>query len=941
MVRQQEGITEEETDIAVNGKWFARSHLFLVMMLVFSCSISAQENPNKTIILDTTGFWRVYHVFKPPVVKTDTGLETVLAVDQKWLHKETSPPPDNWKKPDFDDSKWLRGPARIAAYTECLAKLCLRGKFTVTDPAKMNNLSADVSYYGGAIIYINGKELKRGHLKQGDAGEKGFSDGYTEAAYFLGQLKWNDLVGTSERMKDLTKARTRKLENIPIPGNLLRKGINVLAIEIIRSPQHKCTKKTVRRRQKTPYTFNWGTCSIRQVQLTAENPNGIIPNSVRPAGFQVWNSNIMAADFAMDFGDPIEKLQPVEITGVRNGSFSGKVVVGSNKVIGDLKATISNLKSSSGKIPSSCVRIRYSIPWGKVGNVFKGGYSRYPAEPMLLGALVENPLPDIPVRTRKIHHYYGLKTPNQPAPVFGAVTAVWVTVDIPSDAKAGIYTGKLTITAKGEKSVNVPIKLTVENWKLPVPDNYQTWVELTQSPDTLVEEYKLERWSDRHFEMMTRSMKHLNRIGSRVLYVPVICHANIGNEESMVRWIKKGDNKYDWDFTLMDKYLDLAEKHMGKPKLVCLWVWEKFLFPTVEDPVTFEKIRPRDERRRPSGTPGDQSGSGKTMQPYIGKGPMVTILDPKTGKLEKQFLPYLLKSESKTIWKPFFEKVMKHLAKRKWKKGTVMLGTPSDVALRNQHFAFFNEVAPGLKWVNHSHYDLNKLFDAGGAKIGYNTTVFGGNIFPGGHDGKRLYGWKKPELHAYLLRNWHGSVDYFSLTMWRHLAEVNIAGNQRGVGHLGADFWKVIKDKRGTRKDRIFEKCPESTWRSNDICTSVLAPGPDGPVATIRYEMMREGVQECEARIFIEKALLASKIKGDLAKRCQDALDERIHYLMLGMSDYALDSNIGGRAGNGFSCWWNRCGIYGHTWFITSGWEERTRKLYQLAGKVARASGAN
>ena len=72
----------------------------------------------------------------------------------------------------------------------------------------------------------------------------------------------------------------------------------------------------------------------------------------------------------------------------------------------------------------------------------------------------------------------------------------------------------------------------------------------------------------------------IGETGSRVVYVPLICQTNFGNEQSMVRWIKKGRRgTYDYDFSVMDKYLDLAEKNMGKPKIVVFNVWDVYLTP--------------------------------------------------------------------------------------------------------------------------------------------------------------------------------------------------------------------------------------------------------------------------------------------------------------------------------------------------------------------------
>ena len=69
-------------------------------------------------------------------------------------------------------------------------------------------------------------------------------------------------------------------------------------------------------------------------------------------------------------------------------------------------------------------------------------------------------------------------------------------------------------------------------------------------------------------------------------------------------------------------------------------------------------------------------------------------------------------------------------------------------------------------------------------------------------------------------------------------------------------------------------------WRDLNICVSVLAPGPKGPAATQHLVNLNEGVQECEARIVLEKALsdpaMKAKVGGDLAGRCQALLDERM-----------------------------------------------------------------
>ena len=160
------------------------------------------------------------------------------------------------------------------------------------------------------------------------------------------------------------------------------------------------------------------------------------------------------------------------------------------------------------------------------------------------------------------------------------------------------------------------------------------------------------------------------------------------------------------------------------------------------------------------------------------------------------------------------------------------------------------------------------------------------------------------------------------------LGEVNIAGNQRGFGRIGADFWPVLKDKRGRKVGLLSMRYPRTSWRNLGIYLALLHPGPAGAIPTARFQVMLEGVQECEARIFIEKAILEKKISGDLAKRCQHILDERVK---------ALTEQMGSKWGYGDFHWASQRIEY--LKFISSDWQARSEKLFSTAAEVARRLG--
>ena len=889
------------------------------MILAAPVPVGAQETPAApVVVLDTTGFWRMHCQLKPPMVDQDGRPKPVL-YDQAWLDTPTPPPPAGWTARDFDDGAWVRAVTLRACKTPYAARICLRGKFAVTDPRAVRGLSLTVGYHGGAVVVVNGKEIARGHLPKGPVGDTTLAEGYppeasvTERGEFI-----NRRTSRSAEIDRRRALRERVLADVPIPASLLRQGVNVVAIDIVRAPYHRIhfEKKEQSRRRTLHHRMPWYTCEIRRVQLAAPKADGLVPNAVRPAGLQVWNSDVMMSDFDLDFGDANEPLRPVTMVGARNGTFSGKVVVSSDKPIRGLKATAGSLTGGGATIPASAVRVRYAGPWGTEWITIPYSYQSpaYPRPADVMGALLESPPEEVPVREKPpVRSRYRLQTPNQPEPVFGAVVPVWVTVTVPPDARPGTYTGQVRITARGEKPVSVPVELTVVDWKLPDTQDYDTWIELIQSPDTLAMEYDLELWSDRHWKMIEQAFDHIGEVGSRVVHVPLVAQTNLGHEQSMVRWIRKSDGTYDYDFTVMDRYLDAAVKHMGRPKIICFWVWEIYL-------IEKEKYHGKDHLIL------EQAIAAR--EAMRGEGPMVTALDPATGKTETVRLPPYKDPASKALWAPLMEKIQQRL-KARGLRDTMMFGMINDTRPTKEEVAFFDAMAPGTPWVSQAHGGFRqKDLLHGIAPIGYQARVWGVHF----STEKSVHGWNIPHLMAHYDRD--RALNPKTPALWTHLAEMCITGDQRGIGRLGADYWPILKDKQGRRKGYVWARYPHSSWRNLDLWSYALAPGPDGPVSTPHLEHLREGIQHCEARILLERVLLdtalSEKIGPDLARRCQEALDERHMAMVRSMAAFQMDP-----PGEALT-WRSGTEIGGHIWFVGSGWQRRSRKLYALAGEVAR-----
>ncbi len=578
---------------------------------------------------------------------------------------------------------------------------------------------------------------------------------------------------------------------------------------------------------------------------------------------------------------------------------------------------MSDLKSKEGgTIPSSATQVRYAVPaWWQANTV-----SRYLAATNCFSGLEEFPPPEVPIATKQFgggRRARYVQSPGVP-PSFGATQPVWVTVNIPKDANAGDYEGNLTISADGIKPVAVPVHLKVCGWKLPDPHDFVTWAGFVQSPESVAIQYNVPLWSAEHFKYMEKSMKLLGQVGNKATYIHLICRTNAGNAETMVRWIKDGEGKYKYDFAPMDKYLDLVEKYAGKPVVVCLYVWDKHC--NVRDKMENGPVARR-----------------HNLAVCTGEVP-VSCLEGR-GETSEIRLPPYVSPGSKELWKPLIDGIRERLRIRGLDK-TMMFGVSTDIRPTKEVVEFFKEISPGTPWVSQSHCTSRGGSGLYGVPFGYLANVFS-SLFAGHEDPKYVRGWQRPDIVVHYPRS---VQEYSHLLYFRMMGEMNIAGYHRGFGRIGADFWNVLKGKR--KAGSISARFPGTSWANLNIRAYVLSAGKDGAISTHGFEMFREGLQECEARVFIERALtdktLKAKLGEALAERCQKMLDERIPYIRIGTSTLACSGTSSFYYTCNNNCWMtlkSETAPTGYYWYVGSDWQERSAELYSAAAEVQKALG--
>jgi len=133
----------------------------------------------------------------------------------------------------------------------------------------------------------------------------------------------------------------------------------------------------------------------------------------------------------------------------------------------------------------------------------------------------------------------------------------------------------------------------------------------------------------------------------------------------------------------------------------------------------------------------------------------------------------------------------------------------------------------------------------------------------------------------------------------------------------------------------VDERFDEVAGYLHQLHSYVLEAGDAGPVAMNRLVALQQGIQECEARIYIEDALVNGglpELAPDLAERCRQALHERLLYMWKGLDNMQF-------GGWGVTAWRFQPGVSGHAWLLNTAHQERTKTLYTLAGEVQQVLG--
>lgn len=156
-----------------------------------------------------------------------------------------------------------------------------------------------------------------------------------------------------------------------------------------------------------------------------------------------------------------------------------------------------------------------------------------------------------------------------------SVRPVWVTVEVPRDLTPGDYTMTLTASeaATGKAVASARLCVNVADKTLPAPHDYAFYLDMWQQPYAISRYYGVEPWSDAHLEKLAPYADMLARAGQKAVSV-ILFYEPWGEQsndkfEPMVETVRTADGRWQFDFTILDRYVEFMAAHGVDATLEC------------------------------------------------------------------------------------------------------------------------------------------------------------------------------------------------------------------------------------------------------------------------------------------------------------------------------------------------------------------------------------
>lgn len=362
---------------------------------------------------------------------------------------------------------------------------------------------------------------------------------------------------------------------------------------------------------------------------------------------------------------------------------------------------------------------------------------------------------------------------------------VWVSIDLPGDADPGFYTGVLCVKAEGGVSLAFDFDLEVLPLRLPRPAEWEFHLDLWQNPFAVARYHHVETWSTEHFRLLEPLLRMLAQAGQKCLTTSIIHQP----------W---GGQTFD-PFETMVQWTRLPDGSFS------------FDYTVFDRYVEF----------------GAQCGLGRwincySMVPWTNR---IRYRDGATGDF-KEITVKPGEPVFEEFWLPFLQDFARHLEEKGWLERTAIAMDERPLALMKPTIALVRRAAPGMAIALAGH-NLPELKDDIDDWCVFVSPPLDPAIV------KERSGRAKRETTFYVCCG-PKRPNTFTFSPPAESAWLGIhAASRQYTGFLRWAYNSWVEDP--------FHDTNHVTWPAGD-CFLVYP----GALSSIRFERLREGIQEFE-----------------------------------------------------------------------------------------------
>ena len=408
---------------------------------------------------------------------------------------------------------------------------------------------------------------------------------------------------------------------------------------------------------------------------------------------------------------------------------------------------------------------------------------------------------------------------------------VWIDFQVPRDARPGAYRGAVKVLRNGRTAAQFQLSLQVLPADLPEPSGYHCYLNILVDPSSVARFHQLPLWGNEHWRQLESYVRDLAAHGQKTITAFIVddpWNSVTGFPvRTLIAWKHSGEwkpggaNRWTFDFSAFDRFVQMC-LDAGIQDHIEAWS------PLVQPHTDFSVITYSDTAANQSRKLRLQAGSSEYVQ----------------------------------VWGAFVREFQEHLRRQGWLDQTYLAFDEISTGVLDRVVPLFHNTAPELK-----------LMISGGDEAGRYMAESRELAFHYGYYSSGS-GVQLPDIPA---RREAGKRSLLYTAVTPLYPNTFLFSDPLESHYLGWIVWKwdfdgYIRWAWNFWPATLWDQ-PFFTWHSGDMF--FVYPGPHGPVDSIRWEMLRQGLEDYECLWLARKGLDEMSSAGrntELVRKGREAL---------------------------------------------------------------------